>query len=283
MGCSMEARGATAAARTSLAMTPAPVGPKFPDVSAWQGHPNWAAAKPMIEGAIVKAGEAYFQDPDYVWNVHTLNSLRLPWIPYWFVRPSVNCLTEANDFVQAIRAVGGTPVRRAVLDIEVPGLSGYAACMDNVIDSSLGFHAIIYSSPGTWPGGSTAGLNLWVAAYGASAPPCLAGVCNVAVAGRQSILAWQYTDGAYGPVTYIPGIGNIDVSLDYGHIFSSPPTATISSARGYAAVYNLGFNTGYDARLGRHYVPADPVQTSLSGAAWNAAYNAGFNAGWKAA
>jgi hypothetical protein len=219
-------------------------GPRFPDVSNWQGHPNWSAAKPYIVGAAIKAGEATFRDSDFAWNVSQLTKLSIPWVAYWFVRP-IDCASQAVAIVGALRAVGGPDLKRIVYDIEVPGLAGYAACLDKLVAPALGVHGVIYTSPGTWSGGDTAGLDLWVASYG-NVLPCLF-TCNVAVAGKQSIIAWQNTDGQYGQIYNIPGLGKTDVSINYGLVSRAapapPPTQTCTSS--LSASYNCGFNTGW--------------------------------------
>lgn len=193
----------------------APVGKRFPDVSSFQGHPNWALAKPFIDGAAVKASE-FRVDPDFVWNVHQLNALHIPWVAYDFVR---SC--SASVFIAALKSVGG-PVGPPIIDMEVPAAKGCAPALERQIFAAFHRLAIIYSAPGSWPGGADGGLSVWVAAYGPSSPPCLF-TCNVNVAGHQSIIAWQYTDGQFGAVTTIPGIPRGDVSIDYNLMAQATP------------------------------------------------------------
>jgi hypothetical protein len=230
MGCAAGGSGvyrpAPPAGVTPRALTSVPV-PKWPDVSSYQGHPNWPAIAPHIAGAGVKAGE-YQTDPDFSYNVAALHKLRLPIVAYWFVRPT-GCAHEGAQIVAVIRSVGGMAViRRIVFDIEIPGIQGYAACLDQIVHAALGVHGVIYTAPGTWPGGSSAGLGLWVASYGPSTAPSLFG---------ERPLAWQF---ASPPFVYylIPGLGYGDVNVDYG-LLAPPPAPRVicfgSRAQGSAA------------------------------------------------
>jgi hypothetical protein len=201
MGCSV-----TGKRPTPFAFFGPPAGPKFPDVSSYQGHPDWAAAKRWgIVGAAVKAGE-YTQDPDFAWNVSQLRALHIPWVPYWFVR---SC--DPTTLVSVIRSAGLTsgPV---ILDMEVPSAAGCAPTLNAAVINAFHRAAVIYTAPGTWPGGSNAGLAVWEATYGASFSPIW-----------HPVLGWQFTDGQFGAPVYIPGIGTGDVSVDYG-LFKLAPT-----------------------------------------------------------
>jgi hypothetical protein len=195
---------------------------EFPDVSSFQGHPNWAAARPFIDGAAVKAGE-YHEDPDFAFNVAELKRLGIRWAPYWFVR-NTGCAHEGAELVAVIRSVGGLTSGPVVLDEEVPEAAGYVPCLDAAVFAAFHRHAVIYTSPGTWPGGSSAGLGVWVAAYGPSSPPNMFG---------KRPLAWQFTDGISGRVTFIPGIGTGDVNIDYGlmSLQAAPPLPVCFSHR----------------------------------------------------
>jgi hypothetical protein len=173
-------------------------------VSSYQGRPDWNAAKNCgIAGGIAKAGE-YQEDPTFAYNVGQLRALKLWWAPYWFVR-NTGCSHEGAQIVSVVRSVGGLTSGPVVLDMEVPESYGYAGCLDQAVYAAFGRHALIYTAPGTWAGGSNAGLALWQAEYG----PTLHALWH-------PTLAWQFTDGQYGRVVYIPGIGTGDVSYDYG-------------------------------------------------------------------
>lgn len=188
----------------------------YADVSDWQGHPSWGsvAAWQRSRGwspyTIYKMGE-YSLDPDALYNAQQTRANGVRAAGYWFIRP-VGCSRESANIKWAAAYLG---LKVVVLDEEVPGIAGYAECLTPTLKAA-GLVVAIYSSPGSWGsiGGSSAGLPVWVAAYGPSNPPCLF-TCNVGGSG-QSILAWQFTDGVYGTVVNIPGIGRGDVSVSYG-------------------------------------------------------------------
>lgn len=183
-----------------------PPGRIFPDVAVFQGHPDWAAAKSSIAGFVAKAGE-YVEDIDYGYNADSAARLHIPFGAYWFVR-NYGCAAEALRIEQTI----GRHPRPAfvVLDMEVPEARGYT-CLAGPVSRALKLPVRIYTAPGTWPGGSTAGLPVWVASYGPSRAPSTFG----------APAAWQYTDGTFGAATRIPGVPLGDVSIDYG-LFPKP-------------------------------------------------------------
>jgi hypothetical protein len=175
----------------------------FPDVSSYQGHPDWAAASSSICAAVAKAGESNFEDPDFAYNVASLRALHIPWAGYWFVR---GC-SEGPSFVSVLNSVGFRGDRdalRPVEDMEVPSAFGCAVPIARAIHAAFGVWPIIYTAPGTWPGGASGGLEAWEADYG----PSLAALPFAAV-----VLAWQRYSPPY---TYrsIPGLGYGDVSID---------------------------------------------------------------------
>lgn len=189
-----------------------PSGPKVPDVSSYQGHPNWAATKAAgYLGAVVKAGE-YVTDPDFAYNVASLKALHMFWAPYWFIR-------SCNDgplIVNAVNAVGGLTSGPVVLDMEVPAAAGCAPQLEAYIFAHFGRKAVIYTGPGTWAGGSNAGLPLWEADYNFS---------TSISAFWSPLVAWQFTDSHIGPQYYVTGVGYGDVSVDYGlfKLVPAPP------------------------------------------------------------
>lgn len=217
MGCSTS----TSSLTPQLALT-LPAGKRFPDVSNFQGHPNWSTAKGSIAGAAAKLGEGsnYF-DADAAYNVGQFKSLHIPYVVYWFVRPS-GCAAEGNAIKSAVSRVGG--VSRIVLDEEVAGISGYAACLNPYVRAATGQDAEVYRSSGNNYDSSLSSLKCWVAAYGPGSPPTCSGRTRV---------AWQFTDGRYGFPVYIPGVGQGDVSIDYGGLLPSSAPADIGGAQHY--------------------------------------------------
>lgn len=176
---------------------------RIPDVSSFQGHPNWAAAKAAgIAGAIVKAGE-FVEDPDFAFNWNALRSLGLWHAPYDFVR-----FCNAAPFIAWLNSVGYAQDPTAgppVLDMEVASAAGCAPTMTAQLEAAFHRTPVIYTAPGTWPGGSHAGDPLWIATYGSSFSAIW-----------QPVVAWQCTDGQFGCVTFVPGIGFGDVSVNLG-------------------------------------------------------------------
>lgn len=198
MGCSTTlTRSLSAGAR--------PPGKYFPDVSSFQGSPNWTLAKGSIAGAAAKLGEGVtIFDGSATYNFAQLQRLGIPHLAYWFVRGS-GCAAEGNAIKAAVKRVGG--VRLVVLDEEVPGISGYAACLNPYVVSATGQNAVVYRSSGNDFDTSAPSLACWVAAYGPSSTP----TCS-----SRHVVAWQFTDGRFGFPVFIPGVGQGDVSVDHG-------------------------------------------------------------------
>lgn len=201
----------------------APAGCKFPDVSSFQGHPDWPAVKAWqtaahcTAGAVFKLGE-FVEDPDASFNAGKLHALGMTEVGYWFVRPT-GCAHESAQIITVARGFG---LHVVVLDIEVPGIAGYAACLSAPLKAA-GFVVVIYTGSGTWPGGSSAGLPVWVAAYGPSSAPSLFG---------ERPVAWQETDGHFGFPVDVPGLGDVDVNIDMGLLaLAAPPKPKPSKAQ----------------------------------------------------
>jgi hypothetical protein len=195
----------------------APVGCKFPDVSVYQGHPDWAAVKAWQlaadcpAGAVFKLGE-YVQDVDASYNAGQLHALGMAAIGYWFVR-NTGCAQESAEMVAVARALG---IHVVALDMEVPEAAGYAPCLSAALHAA-GMIALIYTGPGTWPGGSSAGLPFWEANYGP------ASIIDVPSMFGERPIAWQETDGHFGFPVDVPGIGTDDVSIDFGLLRLAAP------------------------------------------------------------
>lgn len=185
-------------------------GPKFVDVSSYQGCPDWPAIKPFIDGVAAKAGE-YEQDPDFRCNVERAHAAGLHIAAYWFERPT-GCVGEAQHFIAIVRAAGGTAViSRLVLDEEVSGIQGYAACEAPIIHRELGIEPTVYRSSENNEDSSGDSDSCWVAAFGPSTAPA----CN----GRP--IAWQFASPPY-VYFFVPHLGYGDVNVDYG-FFSAIP------------------------------------------------------------
>jgi len=178
-------------------------GPFVVDVSYFQGTINWAAARPHISGAIVRVADGNFNDPAFARNWRELKRLHIWHAAYFFLRPG-NCAAEADRAVSLIGKLDSGPL---IADAEVPLNYGCAAAFVREAKRRTGLSEVIYTAPGTWPGGPHGGALLWVASYGSS-PGCVWTCAHV---------SWQYTDGAIGPAPHCtPGIGCDDISTDNG-------------------------------------------------------------------
>jgi hypothetical protein len=247
MGCATGvAPRATTAPLGRVGVTAPVPGCKVVDVSGYQGHPNWKGAAAYVCAAVAKSGEGgHGEDPDFAWNIDTLRSLHIPWASYFFVR---GC-GDGSQYVSELDSVhfkGDRDALRPVLDMEVPAARGCAVLMADAIHSAFGIWPIIYTAPGTWPGGASGGLDVWEADYG----PSLG-----ALPFSAHVLAWQRWSPPYTflciPNLYSPGCGTYgDVSIDlagFSRALAFPPpripAATVakwirarnSSERAYAA------------------------------------------------
>lgn len=224
MGCALDG------AKVGPKLPRLPSGPRFPDVSSFQGHPNWAEAKPFISMAVVKAGE-YKEDPDFAWNIAQLKRLGIKWSAYWFVR-NTGCAHEGAEIVSVLRSVGGPTSLPPVLDMEVPEAKPYTTCLADAIHSAFGRWPIIYTAPGTWPGGANDNLPLWIADYGPNFP-CM-WTCHP--------VAWQFASPPFVDVN-IPGIGVGDVNLDFGFSKLTPAPVAPQDPHHYLRFVNGKFSS----------------------------------------
>lgn len=197
----------------------APIGgAEFPDVSDWQGPitPNgrdagvnwgavaaWQRAHGWPVGGGFKLGEYTF-DPDAGTNSAAISRLGGFKFGYWFVR-NIGCAKEAGLIHQAAIWWHLSVV---ALDVEVPEAAGYTTCLIPALRPFIA-HVIVYTGPGTWPGGKTYGVPLWDAAYNFSGPQ-FGGLWTT------HAVAWQFTDGTFAARTDVPGIGFDDVNVDMG-------------------------------------------------------------------
>jgi hypothetical protein len=205
-------------ASVSLLLNPtltAPSGSLYPDVSVWQGAVNWGSVAQWQRShgwhlaGIFKLGE-YTLDSQATRNASETARLGFWRAGYWFVR-NTGCAHEAGLIVWAAQKFG---LKVVVFDSETPEARGYDACMAPIVRRA-GLTVVEYTSPGSNPDSSNPGLPMWTAAFGPAHTPCV-WTCSVGSLTSQSILAWQFTDGRYGPVVSVPGIGRDDVNVDYG-------------------------------------------------------------------
>ena len=149
----------------------------FPDLSSYQGCPAFQG--PVIF-KVYEGG--YGIDHSAYCNAARVHKLKVWAGVYAFLRPA-NCAGQGYATVQIVRQIGGVP-GPIVADAEVPLPSGCVSAFLHEVRTTRGGPVDIYTSPGTWPGGSLS-APLWVATYGSS-PGCVVGVC--------SHVAWQFTD-----------------------------------------------------------------------------------------
>lgn len=200
-------------------------GGRFPDVSSWQGTVNWSTiinwqrSHGWRLGGVFKMGE-YGVDPYAFRNNAALTALHAFRAGYWFVR-ATGCASEANQIISEARLLHLTVV---IEDDEVPEAAGYSTCLTPRLRAA-GFVVVIYTSPGSFPGGAGENAYAWMAAFGPALPSA-----PFATAG---IKAWQCSDGVAGCITDIPGLGRTDVSVDYGMLglAATDPYAIFPKAR----------------------------------------------------
>lgn len=185
----------------------------LPDVYEGTGGINWGAAHSRgLYAAIVKAFEVnYRQDGQFANSWHQLAALHLWHAAYLFVRAG-NCTAIADTYVNIVKSAGGWDqfAGPPILDVEVPGANGnnLVPCLISRIQHDTGISTVIvYTAPGTWPGGPSNNAPLWIATYGSSFG-CI-WTCHP--------VAWQFTDGRFGPSPHaVYGLPAGDVSVDYG-------------------------------------------------------------------
>lgn len=195
---------------------------KFADVSAFQ-----PSSLPFFmdlwnkgyRGVVVKVTEGeYWKSP--VWLAQVSNALKAGFQVglYHFARWSSpqNAITEANDFLNTVKAAGLDKSTVAMVDCETNDyhLSGatYQQCIKNWINTVKGTYPItsVYASKYWWTNFISPydinGALVWLAGYGISD---FGGITNVA--------AWQWDDGKR------TGTG-VDTSWDYNGAFTSAET-----------------------------------------------------------
>lgn len=202
MGCSLRTEPSN---RRKLQLSARPAGCLFPDVYEGQGNVDWGAvaawqdAHHCPRAAALKLGE-FRTDVKAARNASETARLHFWRTGYWFMHRGVG----ADQIAAVARALG---IKIITLDIEVPDAAGTGALVGPL--RAMGFTVIIYTAPGTWPGGPNGNAALWIATFGSS-------FCRTCL-WTASPAAWQFTDGQFGAVTQVPGIaGNDDVNVDLG-------------------------------------------------------------------
>lgn len=268
----------------------APIGgAEWPDVSDWQGPitpngrtagVNWGLVKAwqLSHGwpafGAFKLGE-YGLDPDASINSAALTRLGMGKLAYWFVR-NTGCSHEAAQIIADAKLVG---VHAIALDAEVGEAAGYTTCLIPSLRASGWFHlVVVYTGPGTWPGGVTFGAPLWDAAYNFSGPQ-FGGLWTSHAA------AWQFTDGVFAARTFVPGVGFDDVNLDTGmtKLADGPPAGPSDTQM---AKWKRARNSSQRVFAGRNCVRhlARHDCFAIFGHRvryYEAKLNAGTNTGWK--
>lgn len=196
------------------------------DVSNYQGNPNWAQVKADgVEGAIAKVNEGSSMDPAFAANWQAIQAAGLRRGAYDFGWTANDPVTEANIFLNAIKAAGGlTPSDVLVLDIEEvhgPVATGSVAqwtltwcqTVEAATGAATGIVPWVYSYwnyiTNNLQDARLSQFPLWFA-YPSAAPPN-------APAPWSSYVAWQYGQGN------VPGIGGL---VDEDNVYLNP---TVSS------------------------------------------------------
>ena len=160
MGCSVGAKAAPTAPKNPTVAPPV-TGCVYPDVSNYQRaltYADWSAASSHICAVVAKAGQSgYGEDPSFAHFVATFRELKIPWSAYYFV---TSCYS-GPEFVSILNSVGFKNDRDAlvpVLDMEVPSAHNCAVPLAAAVHKAFGVWPVIYTAPGTWPGGCARGL-----------------------------------------------------------------------------------------------------------------------------
>lgn len=193
----------------------------IPDVYEGNADPNFAAAKGHVVGVILKAWE-YRADSKFVARWKALTRLGIWHAAYIFQHN--DCAQDVN-YVKLVDSVGGFKqpnVGPPIIDAEVPDAAAGLPCAVNTLKKLTGRTPIEYTSPGSNPSSFHANLE-WAAGYGNYA--------HCPVIWTSQCIAWQYTDGRFGPFPHsVPGFAPGDISASYGIqklVYSKPkPKAT---------------------------------------------------------
>jgi hypothetical protein len=141
----------------------------IPDVSEFQGCALHSAAIFRV----FEAGTGR-EDASARCHARAVQALHVWYAVYAFLRPAHGgCVGQALRTIAIVRGLGGV-VGPVIADAEVWLPPGFVTCFVRTLQSH-GYVAVIYTSPGTWPGGAFA-VGVWVAAY-PYRPACFSNAC----------------------------------------------------------------------------------------------------------
>jgi hypothetical protein len=141
----------------------------IPDVSEFQSCALYSEAIFRV----YEAGTGR-EDTRALCHARALQARHAWYAVYAFLRPGHGgCVYQANRTIAIVRHIGGV-VGPIIADAEVWLPAGFVTCFVRTLQAQ-GYVALIYTAPGTWPGGAFA-VRVWVAAY-PYRPPCFSNAC----------------------------------------------------------------------------------------------------------
>ncbi len=168
---------------------------RVPDISHYQGTPDWNLFAPSIDGVIIKAGGAdagQYEDSQYARNAAEATRTGVPWIAYYFCDPSGSASQQAAHFA----SIAGSHAVMADVETGNGDLSGWVS----LFLAGLGATRWLYSGLSFSGTHNLRGFHPFVVAAYQTTPPAI------------QWELWQHTDAA----TY-PGVsGLVDESLFNG-------------------------------------------------------------------
>lgn len=170
----------------------------LPDVSEFQGCALHSAV-------IFRVYEAGTERQDARARCHAQEAQRqhVWYAVYTFLRPAHGgCVFQALRTIAIVRSLGGV-VGPIIADAEVWLPPGFVSCFVHTLQAH-GYVAVIYTAPGTWPGGVFV-VRVWIAAF-PFRPPCFLNACPY--------LAHQFSEafncrGIFGDCSIDEGITSV--------------------------------------------------------------------------
>lgn len=202
-----------------------PHGDRFPDVSNWQPHVDFTAVRvghslKLGALAVTKISEGVNSTDTY--GAQRLRDMAAAGFPhrgaYHFLRPEVSPVAQAEHFLEQAHQHGVVIRDTDVLVCDAEISDGQNAATVKACVREFGAYVEAHAPARRWlySGGPFAhenGITLdgyqahWLAAYVGDPAPYM-------VFGRPRTIAWQYTDGKWGPVPHVcPGVGACDMSI----------------------------------------------------------------------